>query len=186
LNNFRVRYIISQRNMRTRMCMAPPPGPVVRVCCLACLAWAAGCPKATNTPIAPGVQGIVDAAEGVDVSAGLTLEMRYYPANCAAPETRFPEDCDSMQGYEEMSFPVDSLRLPREFEFGPEGVGATGQQNWYVLAWIAGTENNRQPLPGEYYGLAEVTLYDCSNQCRVTCYCGRVYGLPVTIDTLVE
>jgi hypothetical protein len=81
---------------------------------------------------------------------------------------------------------VTAVQFPYTFSLGPEGVGATSQQEWYVMAWLAGTMGAAAPEPGEYYGITPVLLNDCTDRCFEVCYCGRIHYLEVLIDTMFE
>jgi hypothetical protein len=154
--------------------------------CLVFAALCTACPQSTTNPIAPGAEGTVSLGAGVQPSDGVSLELRFYPSNCALPDTLFPGDCEPFEGYESASLLVSTVQFPYTFSLGPEGVGATSQQEWYVMAWLAGTMGASAPEPGEYYGITPVLLNDCTDRCRVPCYCGRIHYVDVLIDTMFE
>ena len=151
------------------------------------LAWAAAsCSQSSSSaPEAPGVDGTINLGAGVSSTGAAFLEVRYYPSTCAAAETSFPAGCDSLPGFEILSLGMGAVLFPYGYEFGPDGDGATSQQTWYVLAWLTTAAGSQAPAQGEYYGMGQVTLNDCTARCTVTCYCGRIHGLAVTIDQIV-
>ncbi|MFH1438138.1 MAG: hypothetical protein ABIJ56_20685 [Pseudomonadota bacterium] len=158
---------------------------VVAAGLLPALAAASCSQSSTSAPEAPGVDGTINLGAGVNAAGAAFLEVRYYPSTCAAAETGFPAGCDSLPGFETMSLDAGSVLFPCGYEFGPEGAGATSQRNWFVLAWLTTAAGSQAPAQGEYYGIGQVVLNDCSLRCTLTCYCGRVRGLAVTIDRIV-
>ncbi len=155
----------------------------------ACLfmAWAAAsCSQSSsNAPPAPGVDGTINPGAGVNPTGAAFLEVRYYPSTCAAAETNFPSGCDALPGFETMSLAMGSVLFPYSYEFGPGGDGATSQRSWFVLAWLTTTAGSQAPAQGEYFGIGQVVLNDCTDRCTLTCYCGVVLGVAVTIDQIV-
>lgn len=144
------------------------------------------CPESTTNPVAPGAEGIVGIADGIDVTGGASLELRFYPSNCANLDTLYPEVCDVIPGFEKQSFMLGAVQFPYDFSLGPEGVGATSQQDWYILAWVASATGAERPQTGEFYGIAPVSLNDCTPRCLVTCYCGRIHNIEVLINTIAD
>ena len=154
--------------------------------CGAVALLAYGCPEATTNPIAPGADGVISLGAGADPAGKTSLEIRFYPEVCASSETLMPEGCESVPGYQTLSVPLAGVVFPYAFSIGPEGVGATSDQNWFVLAWLSGTFGAGLPAPGEYFGIAGAALPDCTSRCRVVCYCGRVHDVAVLINTIAN
>jgi len=143
-----------------------------------------GCPESTTNPIAPGVEGLVRLGEGLAVTDEVSLEIRFYPRSCANDGTLYPETCDSFEGFIRTSVPMSSYLLPYAFELGPGGQGATSDESWLVMAWLSHTSGASVPATGELYGISPVTLLNCSQYCSVQCYCGRIRGIEVLVNTL--
>lgn len=143
----------------------------------------AGCPESTTNPIAPGVEGVIRLGEGLAVTDEVSLEIRFYPRSCANSGTLYPETCDSFEGFIKESVPMVSAGLPYAFDLGPGGQGATSEESWLVMAWLSRTSGASVPAAGELYGISPVTLLDCSQYCSLQCFCGRIRGIEVLINT---
>jgi hypothetical protein len=156
------------------------------VLCAAVSLLVCGCPQQTTNPINPGADGWISLGAGADPAGKTSLEIRFYPQSCASPETLLPASCETLPGYQKLSVPLGSVAFPYEFHIGPEGVGATSDQDWLVLAWLSGAYGASLPAAGEYFGIAAVALPDCTSRCNVTCYCGRVHYVGVVIDTIAN
>jgi hypothetical protein len=156
------------------------------VLCAAVSLLVCGCPQQTTNPIAPGADGWISLGAGADPAGKASLEIRFYARNFASAETLLPASCEARDGCQKLSIPLGGVSFPREFHIGPEGVGATNDQDWLVLAWLSGTYGASLPAAGEYFGIAAVALPDCTSRCNVTCYCGRVHDVGVVIDTIAN
>lgn len=157
---------------------------LVPASCLVLAFLCAACPQSTTNPIAPGAEGTVNLGAGVTPTDEVSLELRFYPSACANADTFYPEGCDAIQGFESASLYLGTVQFPYTFSLGPEGTGATSQQEWYVLAWLSRSMGSEAPASGDYFGVEPVLLNDCSDRCNVICYCGRIHNVEVMIDTI--
>lgn len=132
-------------------------------------------------PNGPGATGTVRGAGSGDGGSGW-LTIRQFPVGAGAygelPSSGAEHGyCDDY--IREVRLKLDGRTKAIPFDVG-SGIGACGQQDWAVVAWISPAEHAPAPAPGERFGRATFKLATCPLYPRD--FCGTTAGVDVVID----